>query len=79
MNEQFVKAHLNLCAVLKNLEDLVSHDPETALLVRRWEISVAFHVRGHRCRRLSISKKSLRLVMTSEGRPHRFHDVLRVG
>jgi hypothetical protein len=28
MNEQVIKAHLNLYAVLKNLEDLVSHDPE---------------------------------------------------
>ena len=46
MNEQRVKAHLNLYAVLKNLEDLVSHDPETALLVRNWEISIAFRVRG---------------------------------
>lgn len=46
VNEQVVKAHLNLYAVLKNLEDLVSHDPETARLVRNWNISLAFHVRG---------------------------------
>ena len=44
MNEQGVKAHLNLYAVLKNLEDLVSHDPGTALFVKNWNVSIAFNV-----------------------------------
>jgi hypothetical protein len=45
-NEQLIKAHLNLYAVLKNLEDLVSHDPDTARLVKKWDVSIAFNVLG---------------------------------
>jgi len=46
MNAQMIKANLNLYAVLKNLEDLVSHDPETALRVKDWRASIALLVRG---------------------------------
>jgi hypothetical protein len=46
MNAQMIKANLNLYAVLKNLEDLVGHDPETALRVKKWRASIAFLVRG---------------------------------
>lgn len=45
-NEQLIKAHLNLYAVLKNLEDLVSHDPEITLLVKNWNVSIAFNALG---------------------------------
>lgn len=41
-----IKAHLNLHAVLQNLEDLVAHDPQTAQLTRDWRISIQFSVKG---------------------------------
>jgi hypothetical protein len=44
MNHEHVKACLNLHAVLKNLEDLVSFDPETAAMVKEWDISIQFSV-----------------------------------
>ena len=40
-----VKAHLNLYAVLPNLEDLIRHDPEAAALARKWNTRVQFSVR----------------------------------
>ncbi|UCD63729.1 MAG: hypothetical protein JSW34_13470, partial [Candidatus Zixiibacteriota bacterium] len=39
-----IKAHLNLYAVLRNLEDLVAYDSETASLVENWAVSVQFIV-----------------------------------
>jgi hypothetical protein len=44
MSVQMIKANLNLYAVLRNLEDLVSHDPETASRVKDWHTSIAFRV-----------------------------------
>lgn len=44
MRHQSVKACLNLYAVLKNLEDLAAYDPETAAMVREWDISIQFSV-----------------------------------
>ena len=41
-----IKAHLNLHAVLQNLEDLVAHDPQTAQLTKDWRISIQFSVKG---------------------------------
>ncbi|MDA8403672.1 MAG: hypothetical protein M0Z56_05680 [Desulfobacteraceae bacterium] len=40
----YVKACLNLHAVLKNLEDLVIFDPEAAAIVKEWDISIQFSV-----------------------------------
>ncbi|MBN2360899.1 MAG: hypothetical protein JXR83_15695 [Deltaproteobacteria bacterium] len=40
-----VKAHLNLHAVLPNLEDLVRLDPEARQLTRDWQIAIQFVVR----------------------------------
>ncbi len=45
MTHQLIKAHLNLHAVLQNLEDLVEHDPQTAALAEDWRISVQFTVK----------------------------------
>jgi len=39
-----VKACLNLHAVFKNLEDMVAFDPETAEIVKEWDISIQFSV-----------------------------------
>jgi len=44
MSDQLIKANLNLYAVLKNLEDLVGCDPDTALRVKNWRVSIAFNV-----------------------------------
>lgn len=44
MNDQHIKANINLYAVFKNLEDLVVYDSETASLVKDWDISVQFNV-----------------------------------
>ncbi len=44
MNYELIKANLNLYAVLKNLEDLVKYDPETASLTKDWDISIQFSV-----------------------------------
>ncbi len=46
MPNELVKAHLNLHAILPNLEELVSFDPEIRQLVGTWDIAVAFAVRG---------------------------------
>lgn len=44
MNGELIKANLNLHAVLKNLEDLVACDCETACLVENWSVSIQFVV-----------------------------------
>jgi hypothetical protein len=44
MDEQLIKANINLYAVLKNLEDLVVYDSETASLIEDWEVSIQFNV-----------------------------------
>jgi hypothetical protein len=46
MGYQHTKACLNLYAVIKNLEDLCVYDPESAALIRDWNISVNFRVLG---------------------------------
>jgi len=46
MNESMLKAYLNLHAVLQNLEDLVKLDEEMAQLIKDWELTVEFSVRG---------------------------------
>ncbi|RPI91608.1 MAG: hypothetical protein EHM32_02905 [Spirochaetales bacterium] len=45
MNTDLIKAHLNLNAVLVNLEDLVVLDAEMAALSKGWNLSVQFIVR----------------------------------
>lgn len=44
MGHQYTKACLNLYAVIKNLEDLCTYDPESAALTRDWNLSIGFHV-----------------------------------
>jgi len=44
MNDSLIKAHLNLAAVLQNLEDLVKLDPEMAEFTRAWDRSIQFTV-----------------------------------
>ncbi len=46
MPNERVKAHLNLYAVLPNLEELVRFDPETQRLIETWDIGVTFSVSG---------------------------------
>ncbi|HOC68205.1 MAG: hypothetical protein BWX80_00136 [Candidatus Hydrogenedentes bacterium ADurb.Bin101] len=46
MSYDTVKAHLNLNAVLRNLENLCKLDPETASLIHSWDIAVRFTVLG---------------------------------
>ena len=46
MDADLIKAHLNLYAVLQNLEDLVKLDPEMAALTRNWNVSIQFSVRN---------------------------------
>ncbi|MBP7586113.1 MAG: SCP2 sterol-binding domain-containing protein [Spirochaetes bacterium] len=46
MSFQLIKAHLNLYAVLQNLEDLVKYDREMSNLARDWDVSIQFSVIG---------------------------------
>jgi hypothetical protein len=46
MQNELVKANLNLYAVLPNLEELVAFDPQVSQLVGSWDIGVEFKVSG---------------------------------
>jgi hypothetical protein len=46
MNTELIRARLNLYAVLQNLEELVRLDAEMAALVKSWDVSIQFAVRG---------------------------------
>ena len=46
MDPAYVKACLNLHAVLQNLEELVRHDSKAAALARDWHIAIQFTVRN---------------------------------
>lgn len=46
MQNELVKAHLNLYAVLPNIEELVAFDPEMTQLVATWNIAIEFGVRN---------------------------------
>lgn len=46
MSYELVKSHLNLYAVLQNLEELTVMDKEMAELTRDWNISIQFSVKG---------------------------------
>ena len=54
MQDALVKAHLNLHAVLPNLEELVAFDPEMVQLVASWNITIAFAVRNGPSAHVSI-------------------------
>lgn len=45
-DENLVKAHLNLIALLQNVEELVAMDQETASLTAHWDFSLQFTVLG---------------------------------
>ena len=45
MDRDLIVAHLNLYAVLQNLEDLVKLDEEMAALTKDWKIVIQFLVR----------------------------------
>lgn len=44
MNYDSIKAHLNLYAILQNLEELVKLDQEMALLVKNWNVTIRFNI-----------------------------------
>ncbi len=46
MNDALIRAHLNLYAVLRNLEDLLDLDPEAQRIAGGWEIAIQFVVSG---------------------------------
>jgi hypothetical protein len=46
MGYDLIKAHLNLFAVMQNLEDLVRVDREMADLTKTWNVSLQFTVKG---------------------------------
>ncbi len=46
MNRQEILAHLNLYAVLQNLEELVRLDETAAALVKPWNVALQFNVYG---------------------------------
>ena len=46
MDYAFIKASLNLHAVLQNLEELVRYDPTSAELARPWRVAIQFIVRN---------------------------------
>ena len=45
MSQSLIKANLNLYAVLRNLEDLVRHDPAAAAAAADWHVAIQFTVR----------------------------------
>lgn len=45
-NHEFVKANLNLYAVLQNLEDLVEKDSDSAAFAKTWNQTIQFTVKG---------------------------------
>lgn len=77
MDKDLILAHLNLYAVLQNLEELVSLDAEMAALARDWSISIQFSVRNGpsacldfaegRCKHSAAphSRPAIRLFFTS--------------
>src|SRR5208337_1430753 len=44
MNYDLIKAHLNLFAVLQNLEDIVQYDPKMQELTKKWKVSIKFSI-----------------------------------
>jgi len=46
MSVDLIKAHINLHAILKNLEDLIKYDPEAKDLIKGKKISIQFNVKG---------------------------------
>ncbi len=46
VDKELIKSHLNLFAVLKNLEDLCAYDPEITKKIENWNISIQFIVSG---------------------------------
>ena len=46
MSDDLIKAHLNLYAVLQNLEELIHLDVEMARLTQDWDITIQFVVRN---------------------------------
>ena len=54
MTHDTLKARLNLNAVLRNLEELPALDPETAQMIRDWDISIRFLVLGGISARLAF-------------------------
>ncbi len=49
MSYEFVKANLNLYAVLRNLEDLPDYDVDIADIIKDWNISIQFSVMNGPC------------------------------
>ncbi len=60
MADELIKAHLNLNAVLQNLEDLIRLDEEMAQLTRDWNIAIQFAVRNGPAAALTFSGGSCR-------------------
>lgn len=46
MSDKLIRAHLNLSAVLQNIEDLLGLDPEAASWAAEWNLSLQFAVQG---------------------------------
>lgn len=56
MVENKIKARLNLNAVLRNLEELPALDKQTMEIIRDWEISIRFTIRGDMSAYLKFSR-----------------------
>ncbi|MCX5759708.1 MAG: hypothetical protein NTU83_14630, partial [Candidatus Hydrogenedentes bacterium] len=46
MSDTLIRAHMNLFAVLQNIEDLLVLDAEAASWAKDWDISLQFAVHG---------------------------------
>jgi hypothetical protein len=69
MSRDLTMAHLNLFAVLQNLEDLVRLDPEMAALAKSWRIRIQFLVRGGPVTYVDFSGGTCRVGPEKRGRP----------
>ena len=56
LNNELLKARLNLCAVLRNLEDLPELDADAADMIRTWRLAVCFSVHGGPAATLEFSE-----------------------
>jgi hypothetical protein len=68
--DQRVKAHLNLLAVLPNLEDLVGFDDEARRMAVDWKIRVLFSVRGGPSATLAFQDGRCRVSPGRQGMPN---------
>ena len=70
MDAAYVKACLNLHAVLPNLEELVAHDPESARLSKNWDIRIQFLARNGPTASVAFDRGQCTVNRGNHAKPH---------